>query len=434
MEEKNNTDFENSEYHDIPKNQKKVITDKTDPTIREICERIDKRKMVANADFQRNYVWDSQPIIKSRLIESVLLDIPIPIIFTAETEDGKEEVIDGQQRILTFHGFKNNKFLLKGLTILGELNGRKFDELPEELQDKFLNRGITIIKILTQSQKDIKFEIFVRLNRGSVKLNEQELRNCIYRGNFNDLLKELVKNSDFQILQGLNGPNKRMVDCERILRFFAFCDRGERNYVSPLKKFLNDYIENKRNLSEKELEEKKRIFKKSVELCQQVFGNVAFRRYYRGKEDSEGWTDKKINEGIIDIQLYGFYEYEKRQISGKEQIIKDAFLDLVSSDEDFIGSIEKGTYGTPQVKIRAEKWFKILRKIVGYPTHDRRIYSYEEKKMLFEKSEGVCQICRNKIYSLDDAHVDHIERFSEGGKTVISNGQITHRYCNLKKG
>src|SRR3989344_6626622 len=122
MEEKNNTDFENSEYHDIPKNQKKVITDKTDPTIREICERIDKRKMVANADFQRNYVWDSQPIIKSRLIESVLLDIPIPIIFTAETEDGKEEVIDGQQRILTFHGFKNNKFLLKGLTILGELN------------------------------------------------------------------------------------------------------------------------------------------------------------------------------------------------------------------------------------------------------------------------------------------------------------------------
>lgn len=426
-------ELESGEYKDIPKQDRRVIINKTDPTIRDICERLEKKKMIANPDFQRNYVWDDKPIIKSRLIESVLLDVPIPIIYTSETPDGREEVIDGQQRVITFHGFKTNKFVLKGLTILSELNGKKYEELPENLQDKFLNTGITVIKILLQSQKDIKFEVFVRLNRGSVKLSEQELRNCIYRGDFNKLLKELRENKDFLNLQGLEKPNTRMVDAERILRFFAFCDISERNYKSPLKKFLNDYMEKKKNIIDVEMEEKKKLFKKCVELCQQVFGDVSFRRYYV-YENEEGKTDKKINEGLMDIQLYGFKEYEKRDISGKEQVIRDAFIDLITTDKQMIESIEKGTYGTPQVKLRTEKWLNKLREIIGYPKNDRRLYTSEEKKLLFEKSEGICQICRNKIYSLDDAHVDHKERYSEGGETILENGQITHRHCNLSKG
>lgn len=432
IQEDNN--LEDGEYEGIAKKDRRVITEKTDPTIRDICERLDKNKMIANPDFQRSYVWDNKPIIKSKLIESILLDIPIPIIYTSETIDGKEEVIDGQQTVITFQGFKNNKFFLKGLTILSELNGKKFENLPEELQDKFLQRGITTIKILQGSQKDIKFEIFVRLNRGSVKLNEQELRNCIYRGSLNDLLKGLRENKDFLRLQGLEKPHNRMIDAERILRFLAFCENSERNYKSPLKKFLNDYMEKKRNMNEAELEDKKKLFKKCVELCQQVFGELSFRRYYLIDENGEGGMDRKINEGLMDIQLYGFMEFEKRNIVGKEQVIKDAFISMITSDNEIIASIERGTYGTPQVKLRTEKWFKILRDIVGYPKKDSRVYTYEDKEFLFKKSKGICQICKNKIYSIDDAHVDHIERFSEGGETTLKNGQITHRYCNLKKG
>jgi 5-methylcytosine-specific restriction endonuclease McrA len=428
-------DIEGGEYESIPKLNRKILTEKNDPEIRSLCEKIDKKTIIARADFQRDYVWDNKPIIKSRLIESVLLEVPIPIIYTAETSDGKEEVIDGQQRILTFYHFKHNKFPLKGLTILKELNGKKFEDLSEELQDKFLSRGISVIKILAQSQKDIKFEIFIRLNRGSVKLNEQELRNCIYRGNFNDTLKDLVKNKDFLRLQGLKEPHKRMVDAERILRFFAFCEKTEHHYKGPLKKFLNDYMEPKRELTEKELKEKEQLFKKCVELCQQVFGDLAFRRWNPGtKEDPNGQREEKLNEGLMDIQLYGFMEYDKRQIVGKEQIIKDEFIDLVSEDKEFIESIEKGTYDTSKVKLRTEKWFNLLRKIIGYPQNERRIYTSEEKKYLYEKADGICQICKNKISFLEDAHVDHIERYSEGGKTIIKNGQITHRYCNLHKG
>lgn len=278
--ESDEEEFENGEYENIPNKEKRVITKKSDPEIRSICERVDNGRLVVSPEFQRSYVWDKKPKIKSKLIESVLLDVPIPIIYTAEIEGGKEEVIDGQQRILTFHAFKNNKFPLNGLTILSSLNGKTYTELPSEFQDKFLDRAVTIIQILTESQKDIKFEVFVRLNRGSVRLNEQELRNCIYRGNFNGLFKELVKNKDFLNLQGLEKPHNRMIDAERILRFFAFCDKSERNYISPLKKFLNDYMEGKRNIPEKEIEEKRKLFKKCVELCQQVFGDVSFRRYY----------------------------------------------------------------------------------------------------------------------------------------------------------
>ncbi|MBI2630521.1 DUF262 domain-containing protein [Candidatus Pacearchaeota archaeon] len=435
IEEENNqeTDIEEGEYENIPKSERKILTKKSDPEIRAICERIDKKRLIVNPEFQRFYVWENKPEIKSRLIESVLLNIPIPIIYTSEIEDEREEVIDGQQRITTFHEFKNNKFKLFGLEILKELNGKKYEDLQPLYQDMFLDRDLTIIKILKESQKDIKFEIFRRLNRGSISLSEQELRNCIFRGNFNNLIKELAKNETFLRLQGMDKPHKRMKDAERILRFFAFCDKGEHNYRSPLKQFLNNYIEEKRNLSDKELEVKRKLFKKCAELCEQVFGKLSFRRYYLDKE-SEGFVDKKINEGLMDIQLYGFMEYEKKDVVGKEQTIRDTLMDFLVLDKELEESIEKGTYGTPQVKLRTEKWFKILRRIIGYPKEDRRLYTTEEKNILFKKFEGVCQICKNKIHSIEDCHVDHIERYSEGGKTIIKNGQIAHRYCNLSKG
>lgn len=443
MSEKNpiNIDEDNEAGYQIPVHERKVSTTPSDPNIKDLCDRIDRGMLIARAEFQRNYVWKDRPTLKSRLIESVLLKVPIPVIYTAEMEDGKEIVVDGQQRLLTFHDFlRKDGFSLKGLKILKNLNGKTYQTLPQkpvDLQYEIETYPIRVVKILKESHPIIKFDIFERLNRGSVKLNEQELRNCIYRGNFNDLLKELVKNKDFLRLQNLKEPHKRMIDVERILRFFAFCDKSEHNYKSPLKAFLNNYMDNKRNIPKREIEEKNRLFKKSVELCQQVFGDLAFRRWHAGlnKENPNGSQERTINEGIFDIQMYGFMEYDKRDIVGKAQFIKDAFIDMICSDKEVIDSIEKGTYDTNKVKLRIEKWFSILRKIVGYPSNDRRLYTFEEKKALFERKDGnICQICKNEIKFIDDVHVDHIKRYIEKGETVLGNGQITHRYCNLHKG
>jgi len=450
MAEENNNKlgYESGEY-EIPLTERKILTQSSEPTISSLCDRVDKGKVEVKADFQRKYVWENKPLIKSRLLESVILNIPIPAIYTAEDEKtGKEIVIDGQQRLLTFHGFINNKFKLKGLSVLKELNGYFYKDLSNEkdetiknlkdklgdLQDLIGDRSIRVIKILKESHPDIKFEIFERLNRGSVKLNDQELRNCIYRGNFNDLMKELVKNKDFQRLQGLKNSHSRMLDVERVLRFFAFCDRSERNYKAPLKKFLNDYMKSKQDIEENEIETKKELFKKSVELCQTVFGNVSYRRVFAGGEDNpNGYIDDSLNQGIFDIQMYDFMEYSKRDIVPKAQVIKDAFIDLVTSNEKFIETIEIGTYGTNQVKKRTEMWINKLREIVNLPSTDKRLFTYEDKKRLFD-ADNTCAICKNKITYIEDAHVDHIERYSEGGETKIKNGRLTHRYCNLQRG
>jgi hypothetical protein len=442
------SEYENGVY-DISLAERKIITQPSDPTISSLCKRIDAGKINVRADFQRKYVWDKKLVIKSRLIESAILNIPIPSIYTAEDEiTGKELVIDGQQRLLTFHGFINNKFKLKGLSVLSELNGYFYKDLSNlkdkkikllvgtmgDIQELISERPIRTIKILKESHSDIKFEIFERLNRGSVKLNDQELRNCIYRGNFNDLMKELTKNKDFQRLQGLDKTHNRMLDTERILRFFAFCDKSERNYKSPLKKFLNNYMRDKQNLTDKEIDQKKELFKKCVELCQTVFGEVAFKRVFVGDDENiNGYIDDSLNQGIADIQLYGFMEYPKRDIIPKAEAIKEAFIELETTNKKFIETIEIGTYGTTQVKRRTELWINKLREVVNLPSTDNRLFTYGDKKRLFD-GNNTCAICKNKITYIEDAQIDHIERFSEGGKTNLKNGRLTHRYCNLKRG
>ncbi len=427
--------LEEDGFFDIPVSERKIITSATDTPIKTLCEKIDKGRLIARADFQRYYIWDTKPKLKSRLIESVLLHVPIPVIYTAEQQDGTELVVDGQQRLLTFYAFtKKDGFRLSGLRVLKELNGKSYKDLGENLQDAIGDYGIRVIKILKESHRDIKFDIFERLNRGSVKLNEQELRNCIYRGTFNDFLKKLAGNKDFQRLQGLSDMHKRMLDIERVLRFFTFCDLTERQYKGPLTSFLNGYMESHREISDKQKEEKEVIFKKSVELCQSVFGKLAFKRWQLGNEDdANGYAEDKINEGIFDIQMYGFTQYDKRYVIGKAAMIKDAFIELLTNDAGFIASIEKGTYDTQQVKLRTEKWFQKLREVIGYPEKDRRLYTFEEKKALFVSS-NICHLCKNEIAFIEDAHVDHLERYSENGKTTIKNGKLSHRYCNLLKG
>ena len=421
-------------YH-IPIDERKIYTEASEPTIKEICSRINKGRLDTQAEFQRNYVWGKKIELKSKLIESVLLKVPIPVVYVAEMDDGKEAVVDGQQRLHTFFDFcKKDGFKLKKLKILENLNGKAYDELPEEIQEKIDSYSIRIIKILKESHSEIKFDVFERLNKGSVKLNNQELRNCVYRGNFNRLLRTLAENKDFLKIQNLYMPDIRMKDVERILRFFAFADKGIQNYKSPTKTFLNNYMEEKRDIDEKEISEKTMLFKKCTELCNTVFGKLTARRWMKNYDVNTGSIATTINDGILDVHMIGFLDYEKRDVMKNAQMIRDAYIDLACT-HNFIDTVEIGTYGTQQTKKRMEMWLNKLREVIDYPSEEQRLYTYEDKKKLFEQKNGnVCNICKNQIMDIDDAHVDHIDRYADGGSTKITNAQITHRYCNLEKG
>ena len=133
--------------------KRNIRTQAFDHTIKNLCEKIDKGRLKPQADFQRKYVWENNHKIKSRLIESIFMDVPIPAIYTAEEEDGSEVVIDGQQRLLTFHSFCRNKFRLTGLTFHKDLNHKNYQALVDidtALQDKIDDYPLRIIKIFSK--------------------------------------------------------------------------------------------------------------------------------------------------------------------------------------------------------------------------------------------------------------------------------------------
>lgn len=388
--------------------------------------------------FQRGYVWDRTKA--SRLVESILLNVPLPLVYTAEESDGKELVIDGQQRLLSLFGFikgefpkDNKRFRLSNLKILSTLNGLAFDDLSEDLQRKFRRYNLSIIKINHTSHSDVKFEIFERLNTGSVKLNAQELRNCVYRGAFNEFLKDMTHNEYFQKCLGTTAIMQRSQDAELVLRFCAFKDRTYLNYNGGMKSFLNDYMDENRNISEAKQQKIGDAFKQAAELSYTVFGQKAFRRYAYGTQTNpEGGWERQVNRALFDVIMWGFTLHDRRQIVAASDVIRDRFIQFSNEDREFRESITAATGDKGRTRYRFERWKEQLEDVITTPSDERRLFSRAEKRELYEASP-ICGICQNEIYAIDDAAVDHVRPYSAGGETDLSNAQIAHRYCNSVK-
>lgn len=412
----------------LPK-ERRVHSDKTDRSIFELYRQYQKGMLELRPEFQRLHVWNNKK--SSCLIESVLLEVPIPVIYLSEESEGKYAIIDGQQRLNAFFDFLENKLRLTGLTVLLELNGKKYQDLSPNLQGKFENSTIRIIEIRRESHPDVKFEIFERLNTGAVQLNHQELRNCIYRGRYNELLKDLSEDKDFQFLLGLKGPHYRMNDREFILRFFAFYHNTYLKYNQPMKRFLNKEMERYEKLSDIEENELSKVFKKSIRMAKTVFGEKAFKRFVIGtKDDHNGYSENKINKGLFDIIMFGFTMFEENQIVSNSDAIREELMWQMTSNFRFIDSISgTGTDNKVKIERKFEIWVNSLRSVIGYPETEPRNFTLNLKKQLWE-SNPTCAICRQKIHLIDDAEVDHIEQYWRGGKTIPQNARLTHRYCN----
>jgi hypothetical protein len=424
---------------EVPAAKRKIFTDLADPQIDALLGKFKRGKLVVQPDFQRQYVWDQ--VKASKLIESALLGIPIPIVYLSEEPDNKEYVIDGQQRLTSFFSFIDGKFSsavdfrLKGLTVFSELNGKKYSELAENLQDQVRYFSLRTITFKRESDSSIRFEVFERLNTGSVSLNDQELRNCIYRGAFNKMLKELSQEPDFMYLLGLTKPDKRMKDIELVLRFAAFYHATYLNYKSPMKNFLNVEADKYRNISTEEAQKLRGAFKNTCQIIRSMFGKSAFKRFYRGTSDenrSGNWEQKKFNASLYDILMYTLAHEDKNVVFQNLDSIREAFIDLMTQDDAFIDSIELSTSSVQAVTKRFDSWRSALQGIVGIGKKEPRCFSRQLKESLFESS-STCTLCGQKIEDVDDAAVDHIKQYWTGGKTIPENARLTHRYCNWKR-
>lgn len=428
---------EGSELENITPDKRKLYTEQGDPEIESLKGKFDRGRLIVQPDFQRQFVWDAGKA--SRLIESALLEIPLPVIYISEEEDGRECVIDGQQRLTSFFSFVNGKFpdgkdfKLTGLKVLKENEKKTFRELDEQLQDKIRYYKVRAIIFKKESNPDIKFEVFERLNTGSVSLNDQELRNCIYRGSYNNFTKELAKDEDFMYLLGLDKPDKRMRDVELVLRFLAFYNQTYLNYKPPIRNFLNLEAQ-KKEISEVEKQELRRAFKNACQNIRSLLDKNAFRRFYKGTEkDPNGyWEPKQFNASLYDILMYSMAKEDKNQIYGNLDSIREALIDLMTNDNQFIDSIQISTSGLPAVTYRFDTWRNTLQKIVGVGVKEPRCFTHKLKEELFG-ADSVCAICGHKILKIDDSAVDHIEQYWAGGKTIPENARLTHRFCNWSR-
>lgn len=204
-------------------------------------------------EYQRDFTWDE--VRQSRLIESIILGLPIPFIFVAENKDSSWEIVDGSQRIRTIHAFLNNQLCLEGLKSIGSLNGYKFEELDMSRQGKILNTALRIIVLSEETTDDVKKDMFERINRGSDLLKPMEKRKGIYTGKFTSFIykyceesvqyKNLVKVDKWLI--------NRQEREELLLRFFSITDTKiyENGISSGIANFLDEYLENKNEEVEK---------------------------------------------------------------------------------------------------------------------------------------------------------------------------------------
>jgi hypothetical protein len=417
----------------IPMGERKVSAHKADNSVFELSRLEQTGQLLLQPSFQRYYVWT--PKQASALIESLFLQLPIPLIYLAEEPTGEHAVVDGQQRLTALIDYSRNLYPLTGLTVLTDLNGKRFSELTKPQQRHFENYLLSVIRIDKGSHPEVKFEVFERLNTGSVKLNDQEVRNAVHRGPYNDHLRMLAKNKDFLDLLGQTEPHKRMSDVELVLRFAAWLHQGYLSLTTKqLKAFMNKEMEAGRSYGPRELRDLQNDFKKSVELSKTVFGNRAYRRFLEGDEDEPNgqWEMRQPNKALFDVVMFGFTRYKKNQIVRHSDAIFEGLVHLMSSNRRFIDAITAGTTDPRRVKARFEIWLGTLHDIVG-DDPDERAFSKHWKEQLYA-SDRTCALCGNEIKTIDDAHVHHEDHYWRGGVTLPKNSQLVHRFCNLSEG
>lgn len=235
----------------LDKETRKVDFDSFDISVKELVSMADEGIIDIAPEYQRQFRWPNEN--QSRLIESVLLGIPVPSLFMAANKDGSWELIDGVQRLNTLIHFVGNEeqlkkfdfksnLILEGLDVLTEFNGSRYANLPQTLKLKFSLRPLKVTTLSDKSDLKVRFDLFERLNTGGIKLTEQEIRACVFRGQFNDFISELSQNEHFNSV--VNLPKAKESDGtknELILKFFAYKNNRDK-FDHSVVGFLNDYM------------------------------------------------------------------------------------------------------------------------------------------------------------------------------------------------
>lgn len=337
-------------------------------------------------EYQRRLRWSN--IQKSLLIESLLLNVPVPPVFFFENDLARYEVMDGQQRINAIKEFLNNEFSLRGLTVISSLNGRRYNKLPPRVKRSLDRASISAIVVLQESQGRLKragteryYElrrfVFERLNTGGRKLNAQEIRNAIYGGSFNAMITDLARNDTFTRIWGIpayksadpseyyeeasrqkNTMYRLMVDCQLVLRFFAL--REDEHIQGSMRSMLDKCMERNIKLTDAEIPSLKDQFISRLKLADELFDKNPFTLTHSGNKKSRPVAG--VYDAVM-VSIDHLWKHKDLMLSSKERIQK-GYQELVKAEAN-TGSLTGSANTSKDIRSRIQLVENVFKLAMG---------------------------------------------------------------------
>ncbi|MFE3591538.1 DUF262 domain-containing protein [Streptomyces niveus] len=345
-----------------PRNPEQIRVNTRQFSLRNILDMIDDESMELAPDFQRNRVW--KPVQKSRLIESVLLQIPLPAFYFAEDTHGYMRVVDGLQRLSTIHDFvrggEESGFALTGLEYLHDtVGGKRFQDLPAPWKRRINNAQIVAHVIDPTTPTDAMHDIFMRINTGGTPLNAQEIRHSMSGNRSREILKMMTATEGFNSATRGLGDHVRMNDREMALRFVGFWLIGAEGYANEraMDSFLQRttyLLDTPGEVPQEKVEELMAAFDKAMHNAWLLFGDQAFRKWPKGSAGKN-----PINRALFEAWSITLAGYDSDDLLARRDAIVEAARETMSQDRRFMEAITLSTGDAGRVRYR----FEVVRRI-----------------------------------------------------------------------
>ena len=352
IEEVEGLDPESASWGDYPIDD--VLIRQENRTIHDVIRRIEQGNYVMTPEFQRDFIWTEDK--QSKLIESVIMRIPLPVFYMAEDDKGRMVVVDGLQRLFTFSRFLSNKLKLTRLDHEA-LNGKSFSDLDSKLQNRVEDCNLIFYIIDARVPERARLDIFERVNSGE-PLSRQQMRNCLFMGQATRFLKEEAQTDVFIEATGGSLNKKTMRDREFVNRFCAFQLLGIEEYHGDMDDFLANCLRYMNNMEEAQLLQLSDEFHRGLSNNRLLFDRHAFRKHTPEQE-----RRSVLNASLWDVMSTGLSHYVEDRVEACAEVLRQAIY-LLLDDEEFNTAISYGTNDTKRVGYRFRMTQGIFKEIL----------------------------------------------------------------------
>lgn len=338
--------------------QSKLVVQTADLPLGTLADMVESGAIDLVPGFQRRERWSADK--QSALIESFMLNVPVPPVYLAEEDVGTYTAIDGKQRLRAITDYIHGRFSLKNLDRMNDAEGLPFSALPAEITNSLrLRPYLRVVTLLKQTDPLLKYEVFLRLNRGGESLNNQEIRNVAFRGAMNDAIYGLSEDDFLRRRLKIDGPRssayREMDDAEYVLRFFTLSERF-RNFSGDLAKEMDEFMRRHQGAPRDHISFLANLFEATLRRCEHLWGENAFRR-----PEGNGWRDQTL-AGMYDAQMIAASsvtsEVVDRAASDRDALL--ASTRALFSDPEFDKSVRTGTNTPQRIIYRVERMRHML--------------------------------------------------------------------------